>query len=106
MTARFVPINEKNRRIGESHGRAKFSDHDVELIFSLLDARNDAIETGLAAGMSPSVLNAHLNALQLSYRWIAIKMECNKTYVKKLADSTRRCQTAVRWKKVPVAGET
>jgi hypothetical protein len=89
--------------MGEGHGRAKFSDHDVGLILSLLDARNDAIEVGLAAGMSPSVLAAHLLALQLSYRWIAIKMECSKRYVRDLDKGRVRSLVPHRWKRVPGA---
>lgn len=96
---RRVGLNERGIRVGETHHRAKFSDHDIELIVALLDARNDAIETGKAAGMSTSMLQAHLVALQLSYRWIAIKMECSKSQVKAVADGRVRGQAAVKWKK-------
>lgn len=96
---KLVAINEKGMRIGETHHRAKLSDHDIDLICSLLDARNDAIETALAAGMSQSCLAAHLSALQLSYRWIAAKFEISKSHVRWIAIGSQRGQAVARWKR-------
>lgn len=95
--SRLVAISESGTRMGEGHGRAKLSDHDVELILALLDARTDALEAGKAAGMSPSQLCAHLNALQLSYRWIGLKFEVTKKHIANIAHSRVRCAVAVRW---------
>lgn len=98
--SRLVAVNEHGMRVGETHHRAKLTDHDIDLIVSLLDARNDAIEVGLAAGMSRSVLDAHLAALQLSYRWIASKFEISKSHVRWIAIGLQRSQMPVRWKRV------
>jgi hypothetical protein len=35
---RLIRVNEGGRRIGEGHHRAKLTDADVELIYSMLDA--------------------------------------------------------------------
>lgn len=97
---KLVAIGENGYRVGESHASAKISDHDVELIQNLLDARNDAIETAVAAGMSQSNLQAHLYTIQLSLGWIAKKMECSKSMVKAINDGKLRNQRPVRWVRV------
>lgn len=101
---KLVAISERGARMGEGHGRAKFSDHDIELICSLLEARNDAIETGRAAGMSWAMVATHLNVLQLSYRWIAIKMECSKRHVRDIDSGRVRSLVAAKWKRVADSG--
>ena len=92
--------------MGEGHGRAKFSDHDIELICALLDARNDAIETGRAAGMSWAAVAALLATLQLSYRWIAIKMECSKRHVRDIDSGRVRSLVAAKWKRLPSGADS
>ncbi|CAK7049852.1 hypothetical protein CUZ56_01821 [Saezia sanguinis] len=64
-------FNEKGRRIGQLHHRAKLTDHDVDLIFEL-------------------------RAQGLSLSQIACKMECGKTQVHYILSGERRGQAIAR----------
>jgi DNA invertase Pin-like site-specific DNA recombinase len=73
----LVGVNEKGKRIGEYHQRAKLSDHEIELIRSLYD---DGI----------------------SISEIARKFEIPKSYAHDICHYLVRCQFAVRFKEVEV----
>jgi hypothetical protein len=69
----YVVVNERGRRIGESHPRARLTDHEIDLIRELAEDEVDAV-TG------------KLIRKGLSYREIAEKfeMECSGAYVSKI----------------------
>lgn len=97
---RFVAVNDSGNRIGEDHGRAKLSDYDVELIVSLLDAREVLITEYLKVGLSRGKIEKCLSKAQLSYAGIAAKFECSKSEVFRISRCVLRRQTPARWKKV------
>jgi hypothetical protein len=72
---RLVSVNEKGRRIGEDHPRARFTDHDVELLLRL---REEGV----------------------SYQRIAEIMECSYDYVRSVCLGRRRGQYASRFKRI------
>ena len=72
-----VAIAANGRRVGESHPKAKLSDHEVDLIRTLADE-----------GMS--------------YRTLAVKFEVLKSVIQKIVKCDRRAVLAVRIKRVPV----
>lgn len=74
-TTKLVAVNEHGRRIGETHPGAKVSDHEVELILKLRDAK-------------------------WGYRRIAKAMEMSRETVRDIARGTTRCQTVERFKKL------
>lgn len=73
---KFIQVNEKGLRIGESHPNAKLSDAEIQ---ELLDDR--------AAGLSLSML--------------AQKWGISKSGAKAIVDGTRRGQVGQRMKKAP-----
>lgn len=73
----LVGVNEKGKRVGESHQRAKLSDHEIDLIRDLFDD-----------GMSISE--------------IARKFEIPKSYSWDICHYLVRCQPAVRFKEIEV----
>lgn len=73
----IVQIGEYGRRVGESHGRAKLTDHEIDLIRKLK-------EEGMSAAM------------------IAEKMEINKRYVYKVVNFERRACAVAEYKQVAV----
>jgi len=75
MTERkYVQIGELGRCVGESHGRAKLSDHEIELVRQLK-------EEGMPA------------------KEIAEKFEVSKRYVYKLANFERRACVISEWRR-------
>ncbi len=97
---KFVAINENGKRMGESHGRAKLTDHDVELIQSLLEARDLLLVEYTKVGLARGFVHRVLNEKQLSYAWIAEKFEVSKSLIKGIHDGKVRARPAVRWKRV------
>lgn len=75
MTAKYVQIGETGKRIGESHGRAKLTDHEVELVRTLWEEGMPASE-------------------------IAVKMEISKKYVYELVNFKYRASLVAQWRKV------
>lgn len=73
---RLVALNDRGCRIGETHPRAKLSDHDVDLVFELRDS-----------GMTLAA--------------IAEKLDVTKGTVWKIITGRRRGQTAARWVSLP-----
>lgn len=88
-------VNEQGRRIGESHPRATLTDHEVELLQTLLDERTDLIERLAAEGQGWVTIRAVLAATGLSYRALAVKFEVSHSLVILIDQGKRRCQTPV-----------
>lgn len=77
---RVVPVNERGRRIGEGHPRAKLTDHEIDLIRELAEDTIDP-ETGKV------VLGG------LTQRQIAAKFEVSRGTVGDIISCRRRAQT-------------
>lgn len=84
--AKDVLVNEKGRRIGETHPRAKLTDHEIDLIRDLAEDTVDP-DTGAV------VLRG------LSMEQIAAKFEVTKGYVSKVVNCQLRAQVAARAKR-------
>lgn len=97
---RWVALNEAGRRIGEGHGRAVLTDHEVELMLSLLAERDALLKACHAAGMVRGAIEKELNRARLSYRMIAKAMEVSPATVWNVGACAIRAQTPVKWKKV------
>lgn len=74
---KLVGLNEKGSRVGETHHRAKLTDHDVDLIRDLRDEG-------------------------LTYQEIADKFEVSKSTIRDIVKCRRRWQRPDTWKRVPV----
>jgi len=85
----LVAVNEAGRRIGESHPRAKLTDHEVDLI-------RDLIEDTVDPATGKVVLKG------LSYGEIARKFEVSKGTVFDIVSCRRRAQTPSTFKRVAV----
>ena len=72
---RTVAVNERGHRIGESHHNARYSDHEIELVW-------------------------RMRAQGLSYGKLAALLEMPKSTVASILRGYRRCQFAVRHKTV------
>lgn len=90
---REVAVNERGRRIGETHPRAKLTDHEIDLIRELaepeLDAKGKVIQRGL------------------TYAEIAAKFDeegkrIAKETVKSIVLCRRRGQTPARAKRIKI----
>ncbi len=71
----YVHIGEYGKRIGETHGRAKLSDHEIDLVRQLKEEGMPATE-------------------------IAEKMEISKRYVYKLVNFERRASVLAEYRRV------
>lgn len=96
----WIKLNERGRRIGESHPRAILSDHEVELLLELLIARDELLEA--MAGQRQAVIDAKLFEEQLSYTQLSIKFEVHRQSIAKIARGERRCQTPCEYRRPPV----
>ena len=70
-----VQIGEYGKRVGESHGRAKLSDHEIDLVRQLKEEGMPATE-------------------------IAEKMEISRRYVYKLVNFERRASIVAEWRRL------
>lgn len=75
---KLVALNDKNRRVGENHPRAKLTDEEVDLVFGLLEAG-------------------------LSLAEVARKMDVSKSCIAHIASGRRRSQAVARVVKVSVS---
>lgn len=75
--AELVGINEKGRRIGQYHPRAKLTDHEVDLIFELYDEGRG-----------------------LSMAEIARRFETRRSTINEIIKGRRRAQHPSRFKRV------
>ncbi len=71
----LVHIGEYGKRVGETHGRAKLSDHEIDLVRQLKEEGMPAAE-------------------------IAEKFEVSKRYVYKLANFERRASIVAEYRRV------
>ena len=74
---KLIALNESDRRIGESHPRAKLLDYEVEQVLALLDAG-------------------------LSYAEVARKFDVSNSCIAHIAGGRRRCQAVARRLRVPI----
>ncbi len=72
---KYVQIGEYGKRIGETHGRAKLSDHEIDLVRQLKEEGMPAPE-------------------------IAEKFEVSKRYVYKLVNFERRASVVAEFRRV------
>lgn len=84
---RKVAVAANGRRVGESHPKAKLTDHDVDLIRELATERDDA---GLVVKAG------------LSYRVLAEKFDVCKWVIAKIVRCERRAVLAVRMVTLPL----
>lgn len=75
---RMVAVNENGCRVGETHHRAKLTDHDVDLIRELHEEHG------------------------LSYSQLAEKFGCSKSTIRDYCQYRRRCQFPEKWRRVRV----
>lgn len=80
---KLVAVNEKGRRIGESHPRAKLKDWEIDLLRELVE---ELIEEGVPK----------MQAYQLA----AEKFELALPSVRKIVNCQRRAQTPERYKRI------
>lgn len=80
MTTARVGVSDTGRRCGETHHRAKLSDHDIDLI-------------------------RDLHSEGIGYRRIAEKFEVSHSTVRDIVKCRRRYAVAIRWKLVTVPGD-
>lgn len=83
ISTRQVQVNERGRRIGETHPRAKLTDHEVDLLRGLY-------ETLVDEGVKPKA----------AARQVAEKFEVNTRTAEKIVYCERRAQTAARVKRI------
>lgn len=98
---RLVAISEAGRRMGEGHGRAKLSDHDIDLIQSLLECRDALIEEYQKVGLPLRQIHWTLRRAQLGYGGIASKFECSKRLIRDIHSGKVRNLCAAKFKRVP-----
>lgn len=84
-TPRLVGVNERGLRVGEDHHRAKLTNEDVELIWSLMEEADEDKKAG----------RKYLKDCE-----IAEKFEISKAHVHNLRHGKERAQSAVRFKKI------
>jgi len=70
----LIQIGEYGKRVGETHGRAKLTDHEIDLVRQLKEEGMPATE-------------------------IAAKMEISKRYVYKLVNYERRASVVAEWRR-------
>ncbi len=94
---RMIAVNAHGLRLGEDHHRAKLSDHDVELILDLLEARDLLVAEYLKVGLCQRQIHIALSKAQLSERWIADKFECSRRTVRDIYAGRIRGTPAAAW---------
>lgn len=72
---KLIGINDDGRRVGQDHHRAKFTDHEVELM-------------------------RQMNDNGMSFYRIARVMECGETTVRDICNHRRRAQVPTQFKRV------
>lgn len=89
---REVQVNERGRRIGETHPRAKFTDHEIDLIRELAEPE-----------LAP---DGRVIRPGLTYREICAKFEIPQTeggreYVGKIVRCEKRAHIPAKAKRIP-----
>lgn len=87
---KHVAVNERGRRVGETHPRAKLTDHEVDLIRELAEGE---LQRNPKSGRWERVG-------AMSYAEIAKKFEVAKDTVESIVLCRRRAHIAIRLKRV------
>lgn len=95
---RMLALNDRGYVIGEQHHRAKLSDHDIELILSLIEARDALVREYTAVGLGRRQIQDVLTRAQLSERWIAEKFEVSRRTVRDIRGGRIRGQMPTNWR--------
>lgn len=98
---KLVKINERGRRIGESHPRATLTDHEVDLLLVLLGEREALIEEMQRARAVQAAIDIAVARRGLSFRRLAVKFDISYSHVAKIARGDLRCQTPAIVKACP-----
>lgn len=96
---RLLAVNDRGHVIGEQHHRAKLTDHDVDLVLDLLEARDALIAKLRRAGASCRQVQLALIVTQLSAEHIAGKFEVSRRTIRDIGLGRIRGQLAVAWRK-------
>lgn len=72
---KVIGLNDDGRRVGQDHHRARFTDHEVELMRQMRDSN-------------------------MSFYRIARIMECGESTVRDICNHRRRAQVPTKFKKV------
>lgn len=86
--------------MGEDHGRAKLSNHEIDLMQSLIECREALIEEYTKVGLPWGQITRELKKAQLSYGGIAWKFEVSKSHVRCVASGIIRSRAAFRFKRI------
>jgi len=100
MPKKYIDVNELGCRIGESHPRAKLSNLDIDLMLTLLDARELCIGLCRTKGLTQRDIDKMLEDKALSYSALALRFGVHKQHVAKVAQGARRMQTPTHTKVV------
>lgn len=87
MQYRKIAVGDNGRRVGESHPKAKLTDHDIDLIRELATERDEQGKV-----VKPG----------LSYRTLAEKFETARGTIRNIVKCYRRAAIATRVRMVPV----
>lgn len=82
--------------VGQDHWRAKLTDHEVELIRSLLAERVALVARLRTDGAGQGVVEREVRRAGLSYTAIAVKFEVSKSTVRDIVVDRRRVQVSWR----------
>lgn len=75
VKTKLVGVDQNGNRVGEDHGKAKLTDHDIDLIRELHEEHG------------------------LGYRTLARKFETSKSTIRDICKYRRRFAVAVAWKR-------
>jgi len=95
---RLVAVNAKGYRLGEDHHRAKLTNHDIDLILDLMEARDLLLVEYQKVGLGKHAIQMALSKAQLSERWIAAKFEISRRTVRDIYSGKIRGQAADDWR--------
>lgn len=98
MPKRLIGVNAAGFRVGQDNPNAVLTDHDVELLLGLLDARATLIDELKEAGNGQGAIETALRASNLSFGALAVTFEISKTQVRRIAKGDHRSQYPARFK--------
>jgi hypothetical protein len=82
VEARLVAINYKGRRIGQDHHRARFTDHEIELMRQMYEEHPVG------------------HKLHVGFRKLAVIWGCSKALIVRVVTYDLRAQHAAKFKRV------
>lgn len=98
--SRWVAVNERGARVGDSHGRAVLSNHDVENLHLLLAERDELLAACASRRAGMIETQRVLHAARLSFGELAVIFEVSKTTIADIAHGRTRAQVPAKWKRV------